>query len=158
MYWNKFVLIKSLWGKKHNLVQKKIIFTNNTFCTVVIYEIGCVIIALHIYEYVCFLTGWEQLSLDRCCFSSLCSPAILVFLNFTFFYILMVISNLICIQITSPGGTPIRGKNAGYRKRLVILLSCVLPLSSIASATSVCPHFQLSVLFTCSNTFSAFTK
>lgn len=39
----------------------------------------------------------------------------------------MVISNLICIQITSPGGTPIRGKNAGYRKCLLILLSSSLP-------------------------------
>lgn len=29
-----------------------------------------------------------------------------------FLFVLMLLSNLICIQITSPGGTPIRGKNA----------------------------------------------
>lgn len=44
----------------------------------------------------------------------------LFFLLLYLLFILMVISNLICIQITSPGGTPIRGKNAGYRKPLLI--------------------------------------
>lgn len=69
----------------------------------------------------------------------------------------MVISNLICIQITSPGGTPIRGKNAGYRKPLLIsplflltappLLHRLRPPPPPPPVTSVCPHFQLSVLF-----------
>lgn len=31
---------------------------------------------------------------------------------FPFLFVLMLLSTLICIQITSPGGTPIRGKNA----------------------------------------------
>lgn len=34
----------------------------------------------------------------------------------------MDISNPVCIQITSPGGTPIRGKNAGLNKCLFIFL------------------------------------
>lgn len=93
--------------------------------------------------------------------------ALLPFLSFSVWlfyllFILMVISNLICIQITSPGGTPIRGKNARYRKHLFTLLSSSLPpllhgLHPPPPVTSVCLHFQLSVLFTCSNTFSAFT-
>lgn len=79
--------------------------------------------------------------------------ALLPFLSFSvslFLSILMVISNLICIQITSPGGTPIRGKNAGYRKCLLILLSSsLLPLRhhlchlSVSPFPALCPFHLL---------------
>lgn len=51
-----------------------------------------------------------------CCFFLFLPPDILLFLLLCLLFILMAISNLICIQITSPGGTPIRGKNAGCNK------------------------------------------
>lgn len=64
-------------------------------------------------------------------------------LLFSLLLMLMIISNLICIQITSPGGTPIRGKNAGYKKNLLILLfSPPRPPPSPCPpppVTSVCP-------------------
>lgn len=73
-----------------------------------------------------------------------------VSLSYSLLSMLMVISNLICIQITSPGGTPIRGKNAGYRKPLLITLSSSppSPLSSSSCHLSM-SHFQLSVHLLC---------
>lgn len=70
-----------------------------------------------------------------------------VSLSYSLLSMLMVISNLICIQITSPGGTPIRGKNAGYRKHLLIPLSSSppSPLSSFSCHLSM-SHFQLSAV------------
>lgn len=89
--------------------------------------------------------------------------ALLPFLSFCFtfsrlLYILMVISNLICIQITSPGGTPIRGKNAGCRKCLLSLLSSSLPPSSIASVflllSPQCVPISSSLSFSLAQTLS----
>lgn len=74
-------------------------------------------------------------------------------------FLLMAIFNFICIQITSPGGTPIRGKNAGYRQcppvltapsiissvHFLLLPQCVTitsPVSSVHAPTlfSIPPH------------------
>lgn len=56
-----------------------------------------------------------------------------------FLFVLMLLSNLICIQITSPGGTPIRGKNAKMCLQLSRhFISCLpCPFSSSVS------HLQL---------------
>lgn len=56
-------------------------------------------------------------------------------------FVLMLLSDLICIQITSPGGSPIRGKNAVRASRLATPRHCVTttPSRPVPSVTSPIP-------------------
>lgn len=56
-------------------------------------------------------------------------------------FVLMLLSDLICIQITSPGGSPIRGKNAVRASRHATprLATASPPLHPVQSVTSPIP-------------------
>lgn len=129
-YWNNFVLFKSFWTKYNFFHQEYILHSCHLSILVLVerFDFLRIIVALISAVFPLF--------------------ALLPFLSFSvslfiyLLFLLMVISNLICIQITSPGGTPIRGKNAGYRKCLLILLtppSPPFPLSSSSFHLSVSP-------------------
>lgn len=62
-----------------------------------------------------------------------------------------IIFNCICIQITSPGGTPIRGKNARYRQRPPVLTapSFIPSFLFLFLLFPLCVHHQLTVLCPC---------
>lgn len=64
-------------------------------------------------------------------------------------FVLMLLSDLICIQITSPGGSPIRGKNAVRASRHALPLPSP-PLHPVQSVTSPIPILTASLLISSS--------
>lgn len=136
----KSCIIETILCFSRSFGQNKTFFTKNTFCTAVIYQY---------WFWQKNLTFFNRVRIIVALISAVFPLfALLPFLSFSvslfiyLLFLLMVISNLICIQITSPGGTPIRGKNAGYRKCLLILLtppSPPFPLSSSSFHLSVSP-------------------
>lgn len=61
-------------------------------------------------------------------------------------FVLMLLSDLICIQITSPGGSPIRGKNAVVHLATPRLATAVTTTSSRLVRHLPHPHPDLSSL------------